>query len=341
MLECWALALEGSRQSFSGPSFADQAACQSFADRFLIVFPEQAARLRARMATDASLGVSLRSLRERAGLSQEALAERAGLGVATLAAIEREERQRPHLHTLAALADALGLSPDERGAFLEAARGRGTTTTTSTAGSDAQRGSVSAARGRPIGRGNLPTGLSSLVGRDRELAEVLTLLQAHRLVTLTGAGGVGKTRLALAVGARAVEASADGVWLAALGSIMDPSVVAQTVAAAVGVSERPGRSVAAVLVEALSAGPALLVLDNCEHLVEASAELVETLLHGCPELRVLATSREPLRVPGEVTRRVPSLALPPSPPPPRSNSCSSTRCDCSSNGPQRPTLSSG
>jgi predicted ATPase/transcriptional regulator with XRE-family HTH domain len=282
------------------------------------------------MSAEASLGARLRALRERAGLSREALAERAGLGVGTLAAIERDERQRPHPHTLSTLAEALGLGPAERGALLEGARARSPTAPvaaprTASAEPGWQRGNVppggrraprTAASGESGARHNLPSGLSSLVGRDRELADVVRLLQTNRLVTLTGVGGVGKTRLALSIAAGAVKAYPDGVWLASLAPLVDPALVPHTVAAAVGVSERGGQSLIAILTDALSQARTLLVLDNCEHLIQACAELVETLLLGSGDLTILATSREPLRVTGEVTQRVSSLGLPPSPPPP-------------------------
>ena len=157
---------------------------------------------------------------------------------------------------------------------------------------------------------NLPLQLTSFVGRERELAEVAALLGAHRLVTLTGPGGTGKTRLALQAAADALEASPDGVWLAELAALADPALVPQAVAAAVGVREEPGRPLLATLTDALRPKRLLLVLDNCEHLLDACARLADALLRACPHLRVLATSREALGIAGEVPYRVPSLALP-------------------------------
>jgi non-specific serine/threonine protein kinase len=157
---------------------------------------------------------------------------------------------------------------------------------------------------------NLPLELSSFVGRERELAEVERLLVNTRLLTLTGSGGCGKTRLALAVAAELVEGLEDGVWLVELAPLADPSLVPQAVASTLGVREQPGRSLTETLSDYLRSKKVLLVLDNCEHLIEACAELAEALLHSCPKLRVLATSREALGITGEVAWPVPSLSLP-------------------------------
>jgi predicted ATPase/DNA-binding CsgD family transcriptional regulator len=157
---------------------------------------------------------------------------------------------------------------------------------------------------------NLPLELSSFVGREKELAEVKRLLGETRLLTLTGSGGCGKTRLALAAASELVEGFEDGVWLVELAPLADPSLVAQAVASTLGAREQPGRSPTEMLSEYLGSKKILLVLDNCEHLIEACAELAETLLRSCPELRVLATSREALGITGEVAWPVPSLSLP-------------------------------
>jgi predicted ATPase/DNA-binding CsgD family transcriptional regulator len=157
---------------------------------------------------------------------------------------------------------------------------------------------------------NLPTELTSFVGRQQEVAEAVNLLASSRLLTLTGAGGVGKTRLALRAARDSVHAFPDGVWLTEFAPLVEPAAVPQAVASVLGLRERPGR----LLIETLRAFVAqrqlLLVLDNCEHLVDACAELAAALVGAGRGLRVLATSREPLRIPGEVTWRVPSLAVP-------------------------------
>ena len=156
----------------------------------------------------------------------------------------------------------------------------------------------------------LPTDASSFVGRGRELAELGALLGHTRLLTLTGAGGVGKTRLALEL-ARAVETShADGAALVALAAVADPRLVPDAVAGALDVRALPGQDVVDALVDFLATRTLLLVLDNCEHLLGASAALVDAVLRSAPGVTVLATSREALRIPGEVVFRVPSLDIP-------------------------------
>src|SRR5215813_8203791 len=157
---------------------------------------------------------------------------------------------------------------------------------------------------------NLPAELNSFVGRRHEMAEVKRALQATRLLTLTGAGGAGKTRLALRVASDLVRAFQDGVWAVELANLQDPALVAQGVLTALRLRDRSASWPVAVLTEHLSEKRLLLVMDNCEHLLTAAAVLVETLLRGCPGLRVLATSREPLGIPGEVRIAVPCLSLP-------------------------------
>jgi predicted ATPase/DNA-binding CsgD family transcriptional regulator len=157
---------------------------------------------------------------------------------------------------------------------------------------------------------NLPSELSSFVGRDKELAEVRRLLENNRLLTLTGSGGCGKTRLALAAASELVERFEDGVWLVELASLAEPSLVPQAVAFTLGVRERPGSSLTEALSDYLRTRKLLLILDNCEHLIDACAELAEAWLHSCPALRVFATSREALGITGEIAWPVPSLSLP-------------------------------
>jgi predicted ATPase/class 3 adenylate cyclase len=160
---------------------------------------------------------------------------------------------------------------------------------------------------------NLPSELTSFVGRHQELTQIGQLLGQARLLTLTGAGGCGKTRLALQAAADALDGYPDGVWWVELARIQDPTLGPAAVIAALGLREAPGRSLLDMLVEYLAARQVLLVLDNCEHLVEACAALVDALLRGCASLTVLATSRAPLGVPGEITWRVPSMTVPAEP----------------------------
>lgn len=157
---------------------------------------------------------------------------------------------------------------------------------------------------------NLPLQLTSFVGREREIAEIRRLLSTTRLLTLSGAGGVGKSRLALQAAAEVLDEYRDGVWLVELAPLSDSALVPQTVAVALNIREQPGRSMPATLADHLRLRQILIVLDNCEHLLTASAHLIEPLLRICPHVRVLVTSREGLGIAGELTYRVPSLALP-------------------------------
>jgi non-specific serine/threonine protein kinase len=159
-------------------------------------------------------------------------------------------------------------------------------------------------------RTNLPAALSSFIGREAEQAAVRALLAGHRLVTLTGEGGSGKTRLALAVADELLEEYPDGVWLVELAALSDPTLVVQAVAQALGVREEPGRPLLATLSDYLREKALLLLLDNCEHLVAACAELASGLLRACSKLSILATSREGLAVGGEERWRVPMLTVP-------------------------------
>jgi predicted ATPase/DNA-binding SARP family transcriptional activator len=163
----------------------------------------------------------------------------------------------------------------------------------------------------PVARHNLPARLTSFVGRDEELAALEGLAGEARLVTLTGAGGAGKTRLALEFAASVAEEVGEGVWLADLAGIAEAGLVPSLVMQALGVRQSGEVAVMEALVYRLRSAELLLVLDNCEHLVDACAELAVTLLGSCPGLRVLATSREPLGVPGEAVYPVPPLPIPP------------------------------
>jgi predicted ATPase len=157
---------------------------------------------------------------------------------------------------------------------------------------------------------NLPVQLTSFIGRAYEIAEVKRLLSRTRLLTLTGAGGSGKTRLAIHVAADLLERYPDGIWWVELASLVDPNDVPGAVASALKALEQPGRPIGETLADSLSTKDLLLVLDNCEHLVSACAGLADALLRACPKLRVVATSREALGLAGELTYRVPSLSLP-------------------------------
>jgi predicted ATPase/class 3 adenylate cyclase/Tfp pilus assembly protein PilF len=157
---------------------------------------------------------------------------------------------------------------------------------------------------------NLPQQVTSFIGRERELAELQRLLAKTRLLTLTGSGGCGKTRLGLQVAADAIEQYPDGVWLVELAPLADPGLVPQTVATVLGLKEGPGTPMVKTLGSYLKDKRLLLLLDNCEHLLDACAQLVDTLLRQCPHLKILASSREALGIGGEQAYRVPSLSLP-------------------------------
>lgn len=157
---------------------------------------------------------------------------------------------------------------------------------------------------------NLPIQLTSFIGREKEIAQIKSLVEHNRLVTLTGSGGVGKTRHALQVGAEVLDGFIDGVWLIELAPVSSPELVPQALASVLGVRQDQGRPLMTALQDHLQSKTILLLLDNCEHLLEAGAQLADELLHACPHLKILVSSREALGMAGEVSFRVPSLALP-------------------------------
>ena len=237
-----------------------------------------------------TFGVLLRRYRLAASLSQEALGERASLSASTIASLERGRRKAPRPATVFRLAEALGLTPAERATLV---------------GATGTELAVSPLETEVVLR-RVPMPLTSFVGRAQEVAEVRRELSSAPLLTLTGPAGVGKTRLALEL-ARGTEGEVVFVELA---SLADGAAVPHAVASAIGVPEQPQQSLLQSLALGLRARSLLLVLDNCEHLVAACAELAGTLLQKCPQLRLLATSREPLSIGGEMVWSVPALSLP-------------------------------
>jgi predicted ATPase/DNA-binding SARP family transcriptional activator len=173
---------------------------------------------------------------------------------------------------------------------------------------------AAASTGEPAHATNLPQRMSRFIGRARELDEIGRLLDGAPIVTLAGPGGSGKTRLALEAAETLAPRYPGGVWLIELAGIERPSAIPQALAAALGVIEQPGRPLMETITAALASDHALLLLDNCEHLIGACAELAETLARACPSLRLLCTSREPLHIPGEIVWRLSSLSLPSSEP---------------------------
>jgi predicted ATPase/class 3 adenylate cyclase/DNA-binding CsgD family transcriptional regulator len=157
---------------------------------------------------------------------------------------------------------------------------------------------------------NLPVQLTSFVGREKELADIRTLLHDARLLTLIGPGGTGKTRLSIQAASELLDQYPDGVWFVELAPILDPQLVPRTTAMALGLRDEPQRPVIDMLCDYLHEKKMLLILDNCEHLVDACARMADQILHATPNTRILASSREALGIGGEVTYRVPSLGLP-------------------------------
>jgi transcriptional regulator with XRE-family HTH domain len=227
--------------------------------------------------TDEHLGFGdlLRKLRNAAGLTQEDLAERAGLSSDTISLLERGEHRRPHRYTMQSLAEALGLSQRNRVRFETAAR-----MPTVRAG---------APRARPA---NLSLQLTPFIGREREVEEVKQRLLHPdvRLLTLTGPGGVGKTRLGLEVARQVMDQFEEGVCFVALAPISDPVLVPSAIAQALQIKQGAGQSVAEALEQYLRERQQLLLLDNFERLLEAGPPLAR-LLSDCPRLKVLVTSR--------------------------------------------------
>jgi predicted ATPase/DNA-binding CsgD family transcriptional regulator/transcriptional regulator with XRE-family HTH domain len=261
------------------------------------------------MAEQATSGLAglLRQLRAEARLTQQELAKAAGVSPRSVSDLERGINRTARQDTAVRLAGALGLAEPARSLFIAAALGR------------IQAAQVLAARRRqPPGEspasaaglhGFVPA-LTSFVGRAGPVREVAGLLDRGRLVTVTGPGGAGKTRLAGQVAQQVAGRYADGAWLAELAPVRDPALVPAVVAAALGVREQPGLPAAGVLARVLARRQLLLVLDNCEHVIGAAAGLCAGLLAACDDVRVLATSREPLRAAGEAGYRLGPLALP-------------------------------
>jgi predicted ATPase len=238
---------------------------------------------------------------------------------------DRGAALRQHEQLVAALRDQLAVPPDAATdrLYADVVAGKlsgeadGPATRAGHNGGTQQRGDAArhqsrAARGRPSAGHNLPVALSTFIGRDRALTELSTLLGQHRLITLTGPGGCGKTRLAVEAARRALPDFADGAWLTELATASGTggNTVGRALAQSLSLGERSGQSPLEAVTGELSDQRALLVIDNCEHLIDSAASAVAALLGACPKLVVLATSREPLRVPGEVVWRVPSLEMP-------------------------------
>jgi predicted ATPase/DNA-binding CsgD family transcriptional regulator/transcriptional regulator with XRE-family HTH domain len=254
-----------------------------------------------------SFGGLLRQLRIRAELTQEELAEAAQLSPRSVSDLERGINRTARKDSAVLLSDALGLAEPVRALFVAAARGRIPAERVLAAMRGHVRGTSTAEAGGV--RGFLPA-LTSFVGRAGAVRELSGLLDEFRLVTVTGPGGVGKTRLAGEVAWQVADRFADGVWLAELAPVQDPAQVAAAVAAVLGVRDLMGIPPAEALEQVLARQQLLLVLDNCEHVLAAAAKLGRDLLLAADDLRILTTSREPLGIPGEARYRLPPLTVP-------------------------------
>lgn len=251
--------------------------------------------MQPRSSPPAEFGAILRQLRVTAELSQEELAERARVSVDAIGALERGRRKAPQRETVDLLLAALQPTPDERAVLLAAAnRAR-------------LRNVEPGSAPSPAARHNLPHALNDLVGRENAIAEIGSRLRDAPLVTVVGAGGIGKTRTALEVAAQQVDDWADGVWFVELAPMSDAALVAGTILMAIGGMQEAEESPLDALVRRLRNKRALLLLDNCEHLIDEVARVAEELLRRCRQARLLATSREPLRIDGERVYRLAGL----------------------------------
>ncbi|MBV9547918.1 MAG: helix-turn-helix domain-containing protein [Chloroflexi bacterium] len=243
--------------------------------------------------------ILLRNQRRAAGLTQAALAERATMSVRGLQHLEAGDAH-PSRATVIALTDALTLSGADRVRLLAAA---------SRTDHNTGRGDSPQLDPTDSVRPSLPVQLTPLLGREQQLIELRQLLHEVRLLTLTGTGGCGKTRLALQLAHDAIGPFAD-VWLVELAAVTEAGMVARALAQCGGIAEDPQRSLLSTCVDVLRSRHLLLVLDNCEHVLDACAHLADVVLRACPRVTILATSREPLRIEGERQWRVPSLTVP-------------------------------
>jgi non-specific serine/threonine protein kinase len=261
-----------------------------------------------------SFGVWLRRRRETLDLTRDQLARQVACSISTLRKLEAEER-RPSRLMAERLSEVLQVAVDDRPAFLRFARGD--PFSAPPAGGLAESYSPAspvpaAAQADPRAklRHNLPLQLTRFFGREPEIAQIKERLAEWRLVSLTGPGGVGKTRLSLRAAEEALADFAAGVWFVDLAPLSDPSLVPQQVLASLGLPDEPGRPSLETLAAHLRDRQALVVLDNCEHLLEACAGLASSLMRACPQLRLLATSREALGLGAESVFPVPSLPFP-------------------------------
>jgi predicted ATPase/DNA-binding XRE family transcriptional regulator len=248
------------------------------------------------MQEETSFGEWLRKQRRALDLSRQIFAKQVGCAEVTLRRIE-VGTLKPSKELARLLVEKLSIPEAERAHWISFARGL-----------SGFPHSSSPASNKP--NTNLPAPLTTFIGREKEQLDVIRLITKNRLITLAGSGGVGKTRLSIKVGEQVLENYADGVWLVELAPILDPSLIPHTTARILGLREDPQRPIIDILCDYLQEKRMLLLLDNCEHVLDASAQLIDVILKTCPHLKILATSREPLNMTGEAIYRVPSLGLP-------------------------------
>ncbi|HUM67324.1 MAG TPA: tetratricopeptide repeat protein [Chloroflexota bacterium] len=280
--------------------------------RFIMFFMSRSTTA-ASLDSFATFGELLKFLRRRARLTQRELSIAAGYSEAQISRLERNERLPDLAAILALLAPALDLEdePETVARLLELATiARGESAPEQITVERAVVKEARAVTEDAVLPGNLPLSLTSFIGRDREVTNVRRLLSVSRLVTLTGAGGCGKSRLALAVARQEAPFYRDGVWWVELAPLADATLLLPTIAAIFGLRPEAGRPLSDTLPDSLRGKQLLLILDNCEHLIDGCAQLAATLLQSAAHLSILATSREILAISGESTLRVPPLAVP-------------------------------
>ena len=249
------------------------------------------------MAEELTFGKWLRQRRRALDLTQKALANQVGCAEITVRRMEADA-YKPSKELAFVLFEKLGIPEPERDQWVHFARG---------VAEFPKKYPISLTDNQ---KNNLPLSLTSFIGREKEQAEITDLLKNKRLVTLTGVGGIGKTRLSIQVASRFLDYFSDGIWLMEFAPISDPALVGQIGVKTLGLVDQGNRPPQKILTDYLKEKKVLLVLDNCEHLIQACAELAGALVRACPSLKILATSREALGIDGEFVYRVPSLTIP-------------------------------